>query len=79
MSGVGSSATSEPEVSSGIFIILVYSKYQTAIKLDTYLRKNICSHIYLHSSYLHSGFSTMESLKSLQLARLFQNWLQGCI
>ena len=32
MSGVGSSATLETEVSSGIFTILVYSTYQTAIK-----------------------------------------------
>lgn len=32
MSGVGSSATLEPEVSSGIFTILVYCTYQTAIK-----------------------------------------------
>ena len=28
----GSSATLEPEVSSGIFITLIYSKYQTAFK-----------------------------------------------
>ena len=47
----GSSANLEPEVSSGIFTILVYSTYQTAIKqyqyqysyfrLETYVEKFI--------------------------------------
>ena len=32
MSGLGSLSTLEPEVSSGIFVLLVYSKYQTATK-----------------------------------------------
>ena len=32
MSGASASTTLEPELSLGVFVLLVYSKYQTAIK-----------------------------------------------